>query len=476
MLHNNWFLTVFEKNIIPIVWVTLVISAALTGATYLVDPIYSAKTELILDASLERILPYMQEGFPTTNSGDYIRAEYFAIDSINLMQQPKIGEKVIIDNKLSDNNGDKIDVDSFINPSVLELLFSTGGQGVTVKWISDTQQFSVTGYGKDIHTAAMLSTQYTNAFLENDKKQFNNILKNLKKRNEIILNSALIKELAVINEQAALRKKYGVANWSERIEDVTAALAVVEDRIFSEEIEKSTSTARLKEYEKQLRELKKPVHLSETEQKSELLATLQDTLTTLVTELAAASIEFTPNHPDYRKIQKKIDVIRQQIANETKREYLQSTHSTSSALDSILTNIMEIRVNQEVRTIKLNEFNRLKEEYLNGLNFLGNGEAAYSDLTVQKTKLNDIKQSAMQDVLKIGALLEHPFSFFRVTSEPFIDINNIDSAKFFPNRKLTLVVSLTGVFMICFFFYFYTRTAYRNSLFCLAVERIIRTV
>lgn len=60
----------------------------------------------------------MQAGLPATDSGDYIRPEYFAIDSINSMQQQKIGDKVIVKNELTDGSGNKINVADFINPSI----------------------------------------------------------------------------------------------------------------------------------------------------------------------------------------------------------------------------------------------------------------------------------------------------------------------------------------------------------------------
>ncbi len=463
MLHHNWFLTVFERNIIPVVWIALCVSLGLTAATYLIEPVYSVRTELILDASLKRMLPNM-DGLPTTDSSDYIRPEYFAIDSVNLMQQPALGEKIIIDNKLLDSNGEKINVDKFINPSILNLLFSTNGQGITVKWISDTQQFSITGYGKDIHTAVLLSSQYTRAFIENDKKQFQTILRNLKGRREIMLNSAGKMHLAVTKEQAALRKKHGIADWDVRIANVSSALLSVENSISVEIINEATNIQSLQEYEEQLKELKKPIHLSETEQKNELLTTLQGSLTDFTTQLAVASLDFTQKHPDYRKIQTKIDVIRKQIVSERKREYLQSVHSTSTALDSAITNIMEIRVDQAARTIKVNEFNALKNRYLDELSLLGEGEALYSNLTEQKTRLHEIMLAATQDILKIEAFLENPFSFFRVTSEPFVDIDNIKNAKCLPKHKLTLLISFLVIFMICIF-YVLIRELHLETLF-----------
>lgn len=454
MLHNNWFLTVFEKNIIPVAWISFSIAVVLTGTTYLFDPIYAAKTIISLDASITHLLPSSQEGIPATTYSDYIRPEYFAIDSVNLMQQPEIGKKVIVENALKDSKGSKIEVDAFINPSDLGLLFSTDGQGVTVKWVSDTQQFSITGYGKDIQVASTLSSQYTAALIEFDKKQYINTLKNIEKRNTIIINKTRKKDTALAKQQEELRKKYGVADWEESIGQLTTALVLIESKISDENIESFLISQKLEEYEKYLIDLKKPIHLSEIEQKNEHAATLKDTLTNLATQLAAASLEFTPMHPEYQSIQKKIDTIRQYMANETKREYFQSSKTTSTALDNVIESVIEIKINGAVRTAKLSAYNTEKERYLIKLNTLGNAYAAYEDIAIEKSRINDTLQATLQTNIQIEALYQEPFSFFRVVADPFTDLEDIDNAKHLPKRKKILMLSFFGVFFLCYCYIF----------------------
>ena len=171
MLHKNWFLTIFEQNIITILWLSLITGVTLTAATYLIDPIYSVSTEIRLDSSLKRIIPDINTGVPSTIASDYIRQEYFAIDSVNMMQRPAIGKNVIQQLKLTARDGNKLNVNNFINPDITDLLLSTHGQGVTVKWISDTQQFSITGYSTDLQNASQISQKYTDEFLVFDRQQ-----------------------------------------------------------------------------------------------------------------------------------------------------------------------------------------------------------------------------------------------------------------------------------------------------------------
>lgn len=463
MSHRNWFLIIVEKYIIPIVWLSLLVSVLLTAATFFIDPIYSVKTELCLDASLETILPNI-DGTPSINAGDFIRQEYFAINSINLMQQPEIGQQVIHAQGLTNNKGNKISANDFINPSVAALLFSNNGQGVTVKWISDTQQFSITGYGKDLDAAALLSSKYADSFLAYDKKQFKSILENLNERQKIILNTAADKRLSVEREQTTLRKEYGLADWSERLESLTASLAGAEQRIYSEELAEATDKLRREELEAQVNELKKTVHWSVSEKKSDTLMSLQNSLSDLNQQLVAAAVEYTPHHPEYIKVRKQIEAVFKQMTAAKKREYSQSTRSTSETLDSVLANLMEIREEQAVRSTTFAELNALKTHYVNELNYIGEGNSLYNNLEEKKSGLTAIIRIANQNIIEIEALIQQPFSFFRVVSSPFVDKEYINDFKYLPKRKLTLVISFVGIFFLSLF-YILIRELHLETLF-----------
>lgn len=464
MAHRNWFLVIVEKYIITITWIALLVSILLTAATYLFDSIYSAKIDLMLDASMAKVLPQLESGVPSTTAIDYIRQEYFAINSVNLMQQPEIGETVISGNALVDARGEKINVNDFINPSTLGLLFKTNGQGITINWISDTQQFSITGYGKDIETAALLASLYTDAFIAYDKNQFRKILETLLEQKKIEHSTAIERRHTIALEQIALREKYGVANWEARIGSLNESLTVVEEDIFLEKMAESTATQRLNELESQLEELKVPVHSSRTEQKNSVLTSLQLSLADLIQQLAAASIEYTPNHPAFRMIEEQIDSVSQQIRDETLLEYSESRTSTSEVMDDILADIMQNREDRVVRTIRLALLNAKKKHYLEEINFLGNGQSLYDDLDGKKERLNDIIQTTMQDIISIQASIETPFSFFRPISEPHVDLENIKDARSFPERKKMLILSFFGIFLLGLF-YVLVRELHLETLF-----------
>ncbi|MCI5158449.1 MAG: hypothetical protein D3906_08400, partial [Candidatus Electrothrix sp. AUS1_2] len=463
MSHHNWFLTLVEKNIIPVVWLSLLVSVGLTVVTYFIKPIYSVETELCLDSSIDKILPDLN-GTPSINASDYIRQEYFAIHSVNLMQQPEIGQQVIHSQGLTDKDGNKLSVNDFINPSVFSLLFFTNGQGVTVKWISDTQQFSITGYGKDLDSASLLSSAYTDAFLSYDKRQYKSTLENLKTRQNIIQNSAVAERLAVENKQTALREKYRVADWEERLTSLTNSLASTERDIYAEEQADATAKQRQKEIEIQISELKKTIHLSETEKKSDPLASLQNRLTELNQELAAAAIELTPAHPEYKKIQSRIDSVIKQMTEGKKREYSQSIRSTSGALDNVLQKLMQIREEQAVRTTTLTELIALKEHYINELKLIGEGYALYNTLQERKNGLTNIIKDAGRNIIEIESVIQQPFSFFRVVSKPFIDHDNINDFKYVPQRKIMFILLFLGIFFLSFF-YILIREVHIETLF-----------
>ncbi len=451
MSHRNWFLTIIENNIIPIAWLAILVSILLTAATYFIEPVYSVKSELCLDASIAKLLPEL-EGTPSTTANDYIRMEYFAFNSVSLMQKPEIGRKIISDHNLTDKTGKKLSAENLINPSSLDLLFSNNGQGVTVQWISDTQQFSITGYGKDANTAALLSAHYTDSFVNYDKEQFKDTLENIKKRQLIIISKTITKRSAVEKEQIALRKEYGVADWTGRLQSLTSSLGDVEQEIASENIAESTTSQRIEELEKQVEELKNPLHVTIGERKSETLTTLQQSLTSLNLSLIEVAVDFTPQHPEHKKLQDQIDSLKEQIKTETKREYALSTHSTSDALDSIITSLMLAREEQAVRAETISELTALKNQYIDNLNFTGRGNALYTNLEETRTNLSDLVNSTEIHIIEIESLLRQPFSFFRVITSPYVDQDNLKSYIYLPQRKATLILSFIAVFLLGLFF------------------------
>ncbi len=466
MLHKNWFLTIFEQNIITILWLSLITGVTLTAATYLIDPIYSVSTEIRLDSSLKRIIPDINTGVPSTIASDYIRQEYFAIDSVNMMQRPAIGKNVIQQLKLTARDGNKLNVNNFINPDITDLLLSTHGQGVTVKWISDTQQFSITGYSTDLQNASQISQKYTDEFLVFDRQQLRRSLIQFKKRLINVIDATKIKILAIEKEQEALRKTYGVADWANRLESLNAMLSSIEQQIDSEYIAQATSKQRVEELTKQVKELKIPYHQQLSTHKNEVLSTLQSSLINLSQKLASASVELTEQHPEYIKIKKQIDSIKEQMKHVVRREFSQNTRSTSDALDTILEKLMLAREDQVTRSANLTQLHAFKKRYEAILEKVSEGDSKNTILNQRKVGIIDFINTVSENIFQLNSLIKQPVSFFRIVTDPFFDLDFPKNSRYFPQRKLTFIISSCVTFFLCFLFIlireFHIETLYRG--------------
>ncbi len=450
--HHNWFLVVLEKNIVQLAWLSLIVAFACIAATFIFGKIYSASAELTLDASADHLATGLTGGFPTTKSSDFIRQEYFAINAVNMMQQPSLAESVIRKFGLVDRSGKKLQAHNFINPSFLALLFTNKAQGVTVEWISDTQQFSITGYGKDVEAAALVASRYCEAFLAFERQQFVQLLENLKVRKQVMQEAALDRRAMVDEELGTLRTEYNVADWSGRLESMTSSLASLEHTIEDEELAAAVLAQQLLEYERQITELAQPIHRSEVEQKSHMITSLQISLASLAQQLAAAAANFTPEHPEYKKIQRQIDELQRRMVTEAKKEYAQTSRSTSNTLDSVLTNLMTARVNKAIRAGRLEKLHATKEQYLHEMGRVAKGSALYSNLDDEKKSLTTTIQRERGDILSLDSLMAKPFSFYRVSATPFIDKEYPENSRYFPKRKLILLLSLVSTVFLAFFY------------------------
>ncbi|OQX17020.1 MAG: hypothetical protein BWK76_10960 [Desulfobulbaceae bacterium A2] len=382
-----------------------------------------------------------------------------------MMQQPSISDSVINKLALVDRKGGKLHAHNFINPSFIGLLISNHGQGVLVEWISDTQQFSITGYGKNAESASLIASCYAETFIAYEQKQFVQLLENLKERKQKTLESATSRRRQADIEQAGLRAIYKVADWTNRLESMTSSLATIERSIEDVELAEATIISQIQEYESQLKQLAQPVHRSEVEQKNSMISSLQNLLASLSQQLASASVQFTPEHPEYKKIQIQIDELQRQMVSEAKKEYSQTTRSTSDTLDSVLTSLMTARVTRAIRDSKLERLRANKEQYIQEMDFISRGSANNNDLEDEKKRLTSIIENEREDILKIESVQSKPFSFYRVTATPFIDRENLNHARYFPRRKLILLVAFAAS-MLLSLLYLLTKELHVETLFC----------
>ena len=163
--HRNWLLTILQIRLPFILWGSFVLILIIGALTFCFRPIYSTTTILTLDADLSKVLRNIDTSYPSTAVTDLIRYEYFATHAVFLMRVPQLAERLVKKWDIRDYRDDKLFPEYLIEPSLLQLLFSNNGQGIKVEWISDTQQFGISGYSKKPERAVDYSRDYTKAFL-----------------------------------------------------------------------------------------------------------------------------------------------------------------------------------------------------------------------------------------------------------------------------------------------------------------------
>lgn len=319
--HRNWLLTILQIRLPFILWGSFVLIFVVGTLTFCFRPIYSVTTIVTLDADLSKVLRNINTSYPSITQSDLIRNEYFSTHAVSLMRVPQLAGRLVEKWDIRNSRGDRLFPEYLMEPSLFQLFFSNNGQGIKVKWISDTQQFGISGYSKDPNRAVDYSRDYTEAFLKENSEQFRDTLLKLEERIDIQRESA-ISRIDVLN-----LKMQQILNQNET-GDLETEIRGSTTKIF--EIKKALDDALIKEETYQRRrdflsqEAKKYEELIEYEQVMETnpqIKTLKDEIQSLTGSLISASIDYTPEHPTYIAIEKRIDNAKESLKKRSKQYY-----------------------------------------------------------------------------------------------------------------------------------------------------------
>ena len=454
--HKNWLFTIAQMKLPLVVVGSGVIALIVTLITFLFNPIYEAKTLIVLDGDLNKIIKGSEISFPYTTAADYIRFEFFANHSVMLMHSPQLADQFVKRMNIKDSSGDLIFTDYFIKPNLFRLVFSNDGQGIKAQWVSDTQQFSISGYSKDPDKAVAYSRNYAESFLKENANNPRNALGIIVDRLDNQISEIRRQEDSIDAQIKNIRKRY-------RISDVDAESLSLINKIYS--IRSDLDSAHLDEKAYQLRidQLYRKAKDKEALKKYKVIMDSNPTITTLKAKmeeltrtLAGYSVELTKEHPLYKVTEKSLNATREALEKEAKESFYLHT--------DVLTAMLKYDLNHTIYRSQVEHYNALLKAAESRQEELSAAQLELGKLTDQKKQLAALLSTALTNHSNVSNVMNKPLSSFRVVSPASIDKTNLKYYKHFPKRKRILALTFLASFFILSFLVI-GRELYANKLY-----------
>jgi len=441
------------------------IALVVTLLTFLFDPVYEAKTLIILDANLSKILNNVQISYPSTAGTDYIRYEFFATHSVTQMHAPQLADQLVKRWNIKDWSGKIIFPEYLIKPSLFRLLFSNNGQGIKAQWVSDTQQFSIAGYSKDPDTAVAYSRDYTESFLKENANNAISALDTIVERldNQILEISG--QQESVDTKIQQLKKRY-------RIYDLGVENQSLINKIYS--IKSDLDSARLEEkaYKLRIDHLYREAANHEALKKYQIImesnptiATLKAKIQELTRSLVGQSVELTKEHPSYKITEKTLETTKEALKKEAEKTFYQQMDRKSDLFETVLSSILRYDLNHIMYRYQVEHYNILLKLSESRLEELITAQSELNKLTDQRTQLTNLLSTSITNRSNVSNIMKKPVPFFRVVSPASINKAKLTYYKYFPKRKLILPLTfMASLFVLSFLVI--AKELHANTLYC----------
>lgn len=435
-----------------VLWSAFAVALLAVAITFLFQPVYCARTIVLLDSDLSKVLKNVDVSYPTATAGDYIRYEYFATNAVSLMQMPSLGEQLISRLDIRNREGGRMFSEYLIQPGPLRLLYNNNGQGIKVQWISDTQQFSLAGYSPDPERAVAFSREYTDLFLKENTAQFQNVMSILSGRLDAQLHGALA-ELAELDRQITeINNTYHVATITDELSTLLDKIYGARESLDKAKLAESVYKAKL---DRLLQEAQDAGRLRKTESvmvANQMVDTLKSKIVGLTAELLTASVDYTPEHPKYQSIELSLNAAKESLRGEVAKVLGQEKESITDHYSKVAGDAIDLTMTHLEYSASAAYYEKILSTFNDRVAKLNAVQLELNTLTDRATAIKEVVSTARQNRMAVGGILNAPLPFFRVVSPAVIDSANLKNYKYFPKRKTLFLIAFAGMVFLMFSF------------------------
>jgi|GEM_PF-5264180 len=448
---RNWLITVALAHLRIIVWIGAIAAVILLAATFLFRPVYKAQAVLTLDSDFASVLRNIDIPYPAKNQSDFIRYEYFATHAVGLMCDPTIARQVIETMGLKSGRH-PLKPEKFVNPSLANILFNNSGQGVGVKWISDTQQFSIAGYSRDPDQAVSISETYANTFLNNNVRQYVATLKVIIDRTRIQLAQYDREFEGIDAAMRSLREEAGSSNPASEVELINKRVSALQTTIDERKFEESIFDIRMKHLLEKQSDFENLRLAQLVLEANPMVLQIQKDMEGFAANLAKASVDFTPEHPTRRAIENQMSTLKDRLNDTVGKTLSQEIRRTPEVLDTVLTDIVKYNIfhlTYKAALLQLETTITLENQRAEKLSGIA---MKLTTLSTKKEGLITRYSVAKGCLSSLEAVESLGLPAFRMVSAPYINKDNLSFYKYFPRRLALLMKCVLGVVFFSFLF------------------------
>jgi uncharacterized protein involved in exopolysaccharide biosynthesis len=295
-----------------------------------------------------------------------------------LMHSPQLVDQFVKRMNIKDSSGDLIFTDYFIKPNLFRLVFSNNGQGIKAQWISDTQQFSISGYSKDPDKAVAFSRNYAESFLKENANNPRNALGIIVERLDNQIAEIRRQEELIDTQIINVRKRY-------RVSDVESEMKSLINKIYSIRSDLDVANLEEKAYKLRIDQLYRKIKDRDEFKKYKVIMDSNPTITTLKAKmeeltrtLAGYSVELTKEHPLYKVTEKSLNATREALEKEAKSSFYLHT--------DVLSTMLKFDLNHTIYRCQVEHYNTL----------LKTAESRQEELSVAHIELGKLMEEKKQ--------------------------------------------------------------------------------
>ena len=448
--HRNWLVTIAEIHLPFVLWGAFVLALALAVLSSFVKPVYRASSVLSLDSDLNKVLKNVDTAFPDMTLNDYIRSEYFAIHNQTLMRLPKIAEQFVERYDIRGKRGKRLLPERLVEPGLLDLLFNNDGRGIRVSWVSDTQQFSISGFSRDPAQAADFANGYVQLLLKENGDQFQGTFSSLVARftNEIAEMTRQFNELG--EQTSRLRLEHRSYDPVTEVDKISDKILSVKDSLNTALLGENTYQVQLAALTRKAEDYARYSRYQHVMEANPQLAKLKTNIEELAVELASTSVTYTPEHPAYQALEKKLETAKSMYAKEAEKSLYQEIEQVPGILDTVRESLLTAELNHVVYQAKVGHYQALLVEYQARTAELIDLASQLDLLEKKRSPIVTSLTKGSTNLAEVQSLAKTNLPFYRVVSVARVDPGEVAYYQYFPKSSLVVIVFLASFLALAF--------------------------
>jgi capsular exopolysaccharide synthesis family protein len=436
-----WEILIRRKWIFAAVFLTIFITTVI--GTFIITSTYKATAKILIKTTYSPTSILSALGTKDTAVTTATTDEYDT--DIELAKIRPLLEELIQSLNLKDRRGKTIKsyklADIGLMDKVINKIFPQ--PYLVVNQYKDADMLEIVSYSPDPYDVAAMSNKlseiYINDRLKRMREEYRSarifIEDQIQRVKEEYYNSLnAIKDFKLKENTVDIETE--TKNLIEKISTLYTNYEDNEKLIIESEEKLSKSAERIKEVEKLRKE-------SESYGTSDRLNTLKSKLNEALINLSDKSIDYTKEHPEYKRLEKQIDAIREMTKIEAEIAFNNETRGIDPVYDQLYRNLTESYIDKEVSIAKRRLIQKFIDNYHYQVTKIPSKNVSYSKLELALSVNKDMYQNLLEYLTQISIA-----ESMTVSDIKLVEPAAVPDRRYFPRKSLNYTLAFFfGIFL-----------------------------